>query len=286
LVDQATEVRGYYEANTPAFERYSQSGAGLAIRRAVWGPGVSTRVEAFHYVDRLIAEEAEPLRSTFGDPLRICDFGCGVGTSLLFLASRMPVDGTGVTISPLQARTSNERFRQSGFDGRLRCIEGDFLSARSKIGSAHLVLSIEAFVHSPEPEAFFRAAAQCIVPGGLLVICDDVLSEHALENSSRRERRLLSEFRYGWVAPAVSSYATMSRVAASYGFSRHKSVDLTTYVELHRPRDVLLRVLMAFGRYLPVRNYRWRSLLGGNALHIALAERLIEYRFMVWQRAR
>jgi SAM-dependent methyltransferase len=285
LVDQATEVRGYYEANTPAFERYSQSGAGLAIRRAVWGPGVNTRLEAFQYVDRLIADEAEPLRSKFGDPLCIFDFGCGVGTSLLFLASRIPVDGTGVTISPLQARTCNERFRQSGAGERLRCIEADFLSARSSIGSAHVVLAIEAFVHSPEPEAFFRAASQRVVPGGLLIVCDDVLAEPAVERSSRREQRLLNEFRYGWVAPSVSSDTTMSRVAASHGFCRQKSIDLTPYVELHRPRDVLLRALMSFARYLPVRNYRWRSLLGGNALHIALAERLIEYHFMVWRRA-
>jgi len=156
LVDQVTEVRSYYEANTPAFERYSQSGSGLAIRRAVWGPSVNTRLEAFQYVDSLIAEEAESLRSKFGDPLRVCDFGCGVGTSLLFLASRMPIDGTGVTISPLQARTSNDRFRQSGFGERLRCIEGDFLSAAPNIGAAHVVLSIEAFVHSSEPEAFFE----------------------------------------------------------------------------------------------------------------------------------
>ncbi|HET6338971.1 MAG TPA: hypothetical protein VFG30_37385 [Polyangiales bacterium] len=56
-------------------------------------------------------------------------------------------------------------------------------------------------------------------------------------------------------------------------------------MELHRPRDVLLRALMSFARYLPVRNYRWRSLLGGNALHVAAAERLIEYHFMVWRRA-
>jgi len=132
------------------------SGSGLAIRRAVWGPSVNTRLEAFQYVDSLIAEEAESLRSKFGDPLRVCDFGCGVGTSLLFLASRMPIDGTGVTISPLQARTSNDRFRQSGFGERLRCIEGDFLSAAPNIGAAHVVLSIEAFVHSSEPEAFFE----------------------------------------------------------------------------------------------------------------------------------
>lgn len=197
----------------------------------------------------------------------------------------MPIDGTGVTISPAQARAGNQRFRQSEFGEHLRCIEGDFLSAHSNIGSAHVVFSIEAFVHSPEPEAFFRAASECVAPGGLLIICDDVLSERAVKSISRREQRLLNEFRYGWVAPAVASAATMSQIAASHGFRRLESVDLTPYVELHRPRDIVLRALMSLARYLPVRNYRWRSLLGGNALQIALAKRLIEYRFMVWELA-
>jgi len=146
------------------------------------------------------------------------------------------------------------------------------------------VFSIEAFVHSPEPAAFFRAAARCVVPGGLLVICDDVLSGSAREGVSSGEQRLLNEFRYGWAAPSLSSHETMSAAAESCGFHHLKSLDLTPNLELDRPRDRLVRAIMTVGRYLPIRGYRWRSLLGGNALQIAVASGLIEYRFNVWRR--
>jgi hypothetical protein len=42
-------VRRYYDNNAAAFEELGQGGA--SIHRAVWGPGVSTRAEAFHHVD-------------------------------------------------------------------------------------------------------------------------------------------------------------------------------------------------------------------------------------------
>ena len=72
-------MRAYYDANTDAFVRHGQGGALGAIHRAVWGPGVVTREQAFRYVEDLIAGEIE--RSTLDRPAQVVDLGCGVGAS-------------------------------------------------------------------------------------------------------------------------------------------------------------------------------------------------------------
>ena len=50
--DHTARVRRYYDNNQAAFERLGQGGT--SIHRAVWGPGVSRREDAFHHVDELM----------------------------------------------------------------------------------------------------------------------------------------------------------------------------------------------------------------------------------------
>lgn len=286
MTDQAREVRRFYEANTGLFERFSQVRELGTIRRAIWGLGVATETEAFHYVDRLIAAELLALQAEFTGPLRVFDFGCGKGASLLWLAAVEPAfEGIGISLSARQVRAARARIAARGLTARLRCIEGDFLALPSHLPSGQLLFAIEAFVHSPAPRAFFQAAARQLVPGGKLVLCDDFLSERAAFALSTREARTLEEFRHGWVAPALVGQAVLEREAAAAGFTRIATRDLTPALELDRPRDRLVRATVAIARHLPVRrSYYMRSLIGGNALQAALLGGLIEHRFVVFRR--
>jgi SAM-dependent methyltransferase len=286
--DHASEVRRYYEANTSLFERIGQAGELGTIRRAVWGPGVRSRPEAFHYVDRLIGSQLERLHSSFAPPLRVFDFGSGTGSSLIRLASWASFEGIGISLSPTQTQLANARIAARGLQAKLRCIEGDFLALPLALPAGQLVFAIEAFVHSASAGAFFRAAARQLVPGGALVICDDFLTDRAADPSrlSPRERRVLEEFRSGWVAPALASHAEVEQAANTSGFVRISTLDLTPYLELQRPRDRLVRASVALARHLPLRRaYFVRSLIGGDALQRGLLGGLIEHRFVVWRRS-
>ena len=53
---ETADIRRYYDRHTRSFVRFGQGGRDGAIHRAVWGPGVTTRSAAFHYVDDRIAE--------------------------------------------------------------------------------------------------------------------------------------------------------------------------------------------------------------------------------------
>ena len=277
------DVRAYYEINSHRFERFGQGGG--AIHRAVWGEGVRTREAAFRYVDELIARELASITSR-GGSVHVLDLGCGVGASLLFLASRANIRGTGATLSRAQATRARERARSGGLDPRVTFLEANFLELPSDVPKAELAFSIEAFIHGPDPRAYFEAASRYLVPGGALVVCDDFLTSAGRAASSERERRLLDDVRRGWLANTLVTTAEAGALATSAGLTLRENLDLTPFLELDRPRDRLIAALVALGRRLPVepRGFGWRSLVGGRALQAALGAGLVEYRFLVWQR--
>ena len=277
------EVESYYDRNTQAFASFGQGGG--AIHRAVWGDGVRTRAEAFHYVDRVLLREIERLSARALEPLQVLDLGCGVGSSLFYLASQAAFQGTGVTLSGVQARWAQAASEQSGLAERLKFIQGNFLELPSTVPRAHLAFSIEAFVHSPDPSEFFAAAARYLAADGLLVICDDFLTARGASNDlSSRQQRDLEEVRTGWLANSLVSVATAVSIAAEHGFRLVMNQDLSSYLELRRPRDRVISLLVELGRPFRIPGYRWRSWVGGNALQLALQAGLLEYRLLTWQK--
>jgi SAM-dependent methyltransferase len=271
-------VRRYYDRNTEAFRRRGQGGA--AIHRAVWGPGVSTRAAAFHHVEELILETLPPdvTRPT------IVDLGCGLGASLLYMASRIDMTGEGITISPLQAAGAAQMVAEAGAGARVRCREGSYLSLPDDLaGRSDLTFSIEAFVHSPDPDGYFREAARTLRPGGKLVICDDFRTSPAPPSSPRAARRL-AEFRTGWRIGSLLTVDQVRAMAADHGLLLVRDLDLTPELELRRPRDRWTATLVMLGRAVRPSGDYWQSLVGGSALQWALSHGLLSYRFLELRR--
>jgi cyclopropane fatty-acyl-phospholipid synthase-like methyltransferase len=274
---QVDRVREFYDRNTTRFQRLGEGGA--SIHRAVWAPGVATLEDALHYVDErvlaLVAEIDEP---------RVVDLGCGVGGSLIHLAlQRSDLVGEGVTISPAQAEVAGRLTVEAGVEDRVRVREGDFLAPPDELTGADLAVSVEAFVHGPDPAAYFRAAAALLRPGGLLVVCDDVLTAAGARATGRDARRL-EEFRTGWRLASLITVDDANRHAAAAGFSVTGDDSLTRYLRLRRPRDRALGVLAMATRPLRPRGEYWWSLVGGNALRCCLDTGLVDYRLLVFRR--
>ncbi len=278
--DQLDHVREFYDRNTSRFERLGQGGA--SIHRAVWGPAVRDRDEAFHHVeDRLLT-----LLARTPDPV-VVDLGCGVGGSLLHLAGRRPdLRGEGVTLSPAQAARAGELLADAGLGDRVRCREGDFLDPPADLdGTADLVLSIEAFLHGPDPAGYFRAAARLLRPGGRLAICDDVLTDAGAAATGAAAQRL-ADFREGWRVGSLVTVAELVRLAGDAGLALTSDDDLTPYLELRRPRDRAISAALSIARGpLRLRGEYGRMLVGGDALQHCLTGGLLDYRLLVLTRS-
>jgi cyclopropane fatty-acyl-phospholipid synthase-like methyltransferase len=273
-------VTRYYDANTRRFLRHGQGGSSLAIHRAVWAPGVESRREAMEYINARSAEEARRLAAG-----RVLDIGCGVGGTLLYLATRVGAEATGITLSKAQERIGNQLLRERGCPERCRIVAGDFLDPAAPEllgGPFELALAVEAYLHMPDPAAFFRSAARVTARGGSLLLCDDFVSLGA--ERQPRTARLLRRFRRGWHARGLSSPEESRRYAEEAGFSLAAEEDLTPYLELGRPRDRLIRLLVGLTAPLPLNSPFWQNLRGGDALQRLLADRSISYRLLRFTR--
>ena len=272
----AAQVRRYYDEQTRAFVAYGQGGGEGAIHRAIWGPGVTTREQSFHYIEDRVLEWLPAL----GAAPHVLDLGCGIGGSLCYMAERLALRGTGITLSPVQAQLATEHIRARGLSDRVTCVEGDYTQLPPGIEIADLAFAIESFVHGPAPARFFAEAARVIRPGGLLVICDDLRRETADPNAGRA----LDRFVRGWHINSLLTRDALHQLARDAGFEHEETTDLTPWLELGRPRDRLVAALVAMFGWLPLEESRFGMLAGGSALQTCLRRGWIGYDLVRFRR--
>jgi SAM-dependent methyltransferase len=282
-----SQVRQFYDRNTAGFLVTGQSNS--ALHRAVWGPGVATRAEAFRFIEdeivRLLrtvpaggpglAHQPAPASSA-----HVVDLGCGVGGSLCYLAEQLPIRGTGVTLSPIQQRIAADRIREAGLSERVRCLAGDYCALPEDVEQADLAFAIESFVHAPDPVAFFAQCHRLVRPGGLLVIGDDFLRSAPNADAART----IARFTRGWRVNTLLSASALETLARSAGFSHVRTTDLTPFLEIRRPRDRVVHGVLALIGWLPLEDTRLGYLVGGSALQAALARGWIGYDLAVFRR--
>ena len=250
------------------------------MHRAVTGPGVTTKAEAFRYVEDMIAALARRL-APGASPAQVIDLGCGVGGSLCYLAGHLPIVGTGITLSPTQARLARERIAAAGLSDRLKIIAGDFTDVPEEIPPADLVFAIESFVHAPDARRFFAQCRRLVRPRGALVICDDFRRPTVgAEVTAAIER-----FCRGWHVNTLLEPGDLHALARAAGFEHESTTDLTPFVDIGRPRDRLVDLLADPVERLPWRWSRLDPWLGGSALQTCLRNGWLGYDFVVFRSA-
>lgn len=272
----AAQIKRYYDRHTASFVRFGQGGG--SIHRAVWGPGTTTREEAFHFVDERIAWLVRRLLPSTPVP-HVVDLGCGVGASLRYLAERLPIRGTGITLSAVQAALAREAMAAAGLSNRVECLEGDYCDLPARLAPADVAYAIESFVHGPAPERFFEQCGRLVRAGGLLVVCDDVRRRAGAEAA-----RAIEQFTNGWHVNALLERDEVLALAGTGGFEHESTTDLTTFLEIGRPRDRMIAALTALVERLPIHPRGFDHVIGGRALQTCLAHGWIGYDLMVFQR--
>jgi len=296
----SNEIIRYYDSNTARFLKYGHGAESKAIHRAVWAAGVETRHQAMNYVNARIA--ASMGRAALE---KVLDIGCGVGGSMLYLAEHTPAQANparldGVTISPRQAEIGQQLIEKAGYAGRCSLVAGDFTDPHL---SAQLsppydaAYAIESFLHMPDAELFFAQSARFLRTGGRLFVCDDFLEpQPKTANGKLRSRetgapsldplrtRLLARFRRGWQVQSMFSAGQACRLAEKYGFILRNSEDLSPYLELNRPRDIGIRILVKLRGWLALDSPFWNNLLGGDALQRLLLRGHIKYLLLQFEK--
>jgi SAM-dependent methyltransferase len=272
-----TAVRRYYDDYTSTFLAFGQGGRLGAIHRAVWGPGCGDRRAAFHYVEDRIAELIQGLPAASDAP-HVVDLGCGVGGSLRYLADRLPIRGTGITVSPVQARLAARLGTRHS--NRVRCLEGDFGDLPPDLAPADLAFAIESFVHAPDPVRFFDQCSRLIRPNGMLAICDDFKQPRG----GAAAAAAIEQFCQGWRINTLIQPEELRALARAAGFAHEWTVDLSTFLEIHRLRDRSIDRLLGVLNWIPFARARARHLAGGRALQTCLERGWVSYQLAVFRR--
>jgi SAM-dependent methyltransferase len=235
-----------------------------------------------HYVNDLVLSELRGLTgSGSGPPAVAVDLGCGVGGTVSYLEQHLPATYYGITNSAVQQDIAARAAADRGSQATFRVDDhGDpeLYSSRLPAGGVDLVYMIESFVHAVDPDVVIRGAAQVLRHGGRLVICDDLLTTESARNTEP-----VVTFRDGWHASGLLTERDLAQRAASVGLALRESRDLTSYVELRRPRDKVIRLIAPWIPRLGLRSPFWQNMHGGDALQRALLGGLIAYRYLVFE---
>lgn len=271
-------VADYYDRNTRRFLRLGRGGSQLAIHRAVWGPGVRKTRQAALFVNRRIEEQIAAV-----DAQRILDLGCGVGGTMIDLASSRDGRFAGVTISRTQKQIGDELILTRGFQERIRIFEGDFSDPKvfRLFPDQQVIYAVESLIHLPAETDITDYIVESLAPGGRLIICDDMLAQDE-ESLNKKEQSLLDQFRTHWHTSGIRPATEWIGRFEEAGLETVSAEDFTPWLKLFRPRDLFAA---AAAPLLKGSSAPWaENIVGGSALQRLLKQGLVQYRFLTFRK--
>ncbi len=263
---QQQHIQTYYDATTSWFMRFGSTRKHGSIHRALYMDrfNVADPTQVIHHLINDIILRYRPQAQS------LIDVGCGVGASMVALGHLLPQLRTlcGVTLSHMQARQATHN--------HLSVIVATFHALPYPDQSADVVIAIESMIHSDQPEYFWCEVHRVLRPGGIVVVCDDMLRD--------ANHTMVPLFQKGWHAPNLRSPDEHVRFASTVGLMVCESTDLTSHLRLVTVpmpiMHVLARSYAAFEE-VPIVT----SMLGSMALQHLLADQAVAYTMMVFVRS-
>ncbi len=272
------KVSTYYDKNTGKFLWFGENKNTQNIHQALWAEGINTVEEAVNYANQLIVDEIKKIES---NALQLLDLGCGVGSTLLYIAQQLRDDDsiTGITISEKQAQIGNQNIERLGASKRCKIVKGSFQNLSFLGQNIDLAYAIEAFVHSPDASVFLQQISSKLTIGGQLILIDDFLAEGVSP-----EHPTVKDFCDGWVLGSLLAIDQVEKMSKKEGIHLVKKIDLTDYLDKRRPRDTFIRILTKTLGPLMEKSHYLHSLKGGDARQECIRTGLAKYQFLVFEK--
>ena len=273
-------IRTYYDQNTSLFLKFNNSKKAQNIHRSLWKGGITNLEDALNFSNSLILKEIESMN--VNSP-RVADLGCGVGASLFYIVPRLqnPSSALGLTLSPVQAKLAEDSAQELNLQNQILFAEGDFTSVPLANELLDVIYSVEAVCHAVDPEKYFREASRLLCKGGKLVLVDDYQANRSL---TKNETKWLNAYIEGWYVPGVRTIEQTLEFAKQNQLKLIKNEELTPYLRLRNLPDFLASTILSFGNLLPIKHAILPSMLGSMALQQCLYMKIIEYRFLVFEK--
>ena len=243
---------------------------------------METPAAAAAHINDLVAQAA--VDALGHSPVSVTDLGCGVGGSLFHLARCWPHSKlTGYTLSLAQVQIAQDLAAQRQLQDQCEIKQGDFTLIDSAPRS-ELVIAIESHTHLPSLPVFFEAARQHVLPGGIVILVDDMLAGDG-SNLTHKDMRLLDAFKRGWRMGHVPTVSQVLDQADTSGFEVVEQRDLGEFLRLYQPWDFTLNFIAPPLDWLGLASIpRFANMIGGNALTVCHRRGVMRYMMVVMQR--
>jgi SAM-dependent methyltransferase len=273
-------VKTYYDQNTNLFLKFNNSKKAQNIHRSLWKDGIDNLEDALNFSNSLILKEIESLNIL--SP-KIADLGCGVGASLFYIYPRLqnPKPALGLTLSPVQAKLAKNSAKELNLQSQILFAEGDFTSVPLENESLDAIYSVEAVCHAVEPEKYFQEASRLLRKGGKLILVDDYVANRPF---TKHESKWLKAYIEGWYVSGVRTMEKTIEFANKNHLNLIKNEELTPYLRLRNLPNFLASTILFFGNLLPIKHAILPSMLGSMALQQCLHMKIVEYRFLVFEK--
>lgn len=203
------------------------------VHRALADPRADGRATPTRVHDLLI-ESLPPLNEP-----HVLDAGCGMGGTMLDLASRLGGEYIGVTLSESQAAAGRQAVARAGLSDRVRLLVQSYDEPLA--GSFDLIVAIESLAHSADPATTIATLSSRLTPRGVFAVIDDMpiladglTSSANLSRAEDGERDLLT-FKRGWRCPILFTKEQFRTAFETVGLCVRTDRDLTPQV---RPRTL------------------------------------------------
>lgn len=223
-------------------------------------------------VHRLIGAELADIAGK-----RLLDAGCGLGGTSFYFARRHAALCEGIGLSQAQIARATRMAAKMGLAAQcqFRVASYDDLPAVRRYAAA---IAIESLAHSGDLTNSIARLAQTLVPGGRLVVVDDVAEAGADPADA-------ATFRTGWAVPSFVDRAAWLDAFAHAGLRVVVETDLSVKIVQRRAwmRETLTLLNRAASASVPVPGVRavLASHLGGLALERLYAKGGASYRLFV-----
>jgi tocopherol O-methyltransferase len=192
------------------------------IHHGYWERGESIKSAQIQLMERL-SERARIPRDA-----RVLDIGCGLGGSAVWLAEHYDCDVTGMTISPVQARTATAKAKARGLTGRVRFEVKDANRWQPDPESIDVIWVVESSEHFYDKAYFFERCANALKPGGVLAVCAWLRRDGPLLES---DQDLVNAIAEAMMCATLDSLSNYRQWMFSAGLNVTVADDITRHVE-------------------------------------------------------
>ncbi|MBN8707678.1 MAG: methyltransferase domain-containing protein [Bacteroidetes bacterium] len=168
----------YYNRGEVSYRDVWDLDASLAFHYGLWDKKTRNLRDALRRTNEVMAEMAGISRED-----HVIDAGCGVGGSLLFLASSIGCSGTGITITPRQVDLAKSAARTKHLDHLADFKIMDYNKTDFKDDSFTIYWGIESLCYAKDKPALLREAFRLLKPGGKLIVADAFYSKETYSPS-------------------------------------------------------------------------------------------------------